>query len=591
MPPTNFFDRSVSADDDDGDIESDQESILEECLGARLPRRRLTWHYRSRNESLIAFSNHRYYDGDLITFPAPVTNDRAVKLRPVNGAWSRGKSRTNQAEAEAIVAEVVARLSDPSFVDDEGKRLTIGVITLNSEQQKLIEDLLDRARRGRQDLEPYFAEDAAEPVVVKNLETVQGDERDVILLGIGYGPETPGAPVMAMNFGPLNRSGGWRRLNVAVTRARREMTVFTSFPSDLIDLNRTSAEAVRDLKHFLEFAERGDRALGEAIAGSVGGFDSPFEQAVARRLRERGWTVVPQIGVSRFRIDLGVVNPDRPGSFLLGVECDGAAYHSAATARDRDKVREAILRQLGWRLERVWSTDWWVDPQGAVDRLDAAIRLALEEWRAEAAAKAVASDQSPRPTDASVGEAHVDPEEDGFDSAGIVELGGSYSRATFEGMSGSLDPVRFQEPSYTFTLSEMIGMVIAHEAPIRDEALIERVARAHGFKRSGRQIRDRVLTLVHSTAHVEIEKDGAAFIWPSSDAAAAWQLARYPATSADTRPIEDISLQELAAALKSCTSDDPDAEAARAFGFRRVTTSARERMKKARLTSGHFLVR
>ena len=231
-------------------------------------------------------------------------------------------------------------------------------------------------------LSAFFDDAAPEPVFVKNLETVQGDERDVILLGIGYGPTEPGAPVMAMNFGPLNRDGGWRRLNVALTRARAEMVLFTSFEASMIDLNRTSARAVRDLKHFIEFAERGSRALVEAVHGSVGGFDSPFEAAVAEALTAKGWEVVTQIGVSRFRIDLGIVHPDRPGDYLVGVECDGAAYHSAATARDRDKVRQAILENLGWKLLRVWSTDWWVDKAGATEKLHAGISRLLEADRA-----------------------------------------------------------------------------------------------------------------------------------------------------------------------------------------------------------------
>ena len=185
-----------------------------------------------------------------------------------------------------------------------------------------------------------------------------------------------------MNFGPLNRDGGERRLNVALTRSKHEMMVFTSFDPSLIDLNRTSARAVRDLKHFLEFAERGPRALAEAVQGSVGGYDSPFEEAVAGRLREKGWQVVPQVGVSRFRIDLGIVDPDSQGDFLVGVECDGATYHRSATARDRDKVRAAVLEGLGWNLLRVWSTDWFVDQEREIERLHAKLESILGKKRA-----------------------------------------------------------------------------------------------------------------------------------------------------------------------------------------------------------------
>ncbi len=378
MPPTSFFTRAASATDGDADVEEDMESILDECLAAGIPMHSLGWHYRSRHESLIAFSNHRYYDSSLVTFPAPVTRASAVEWRRVEGVYARGQGRTNQIEAQAVVDEAVRRLVDPAFI---AAKRTLGIITLNADQQRLVEDLLDRARRRYPEIEPHFSDDRTEPVVVKNLETVQGDERDVILLGIGFGPTEPGSKSMSMSFGALNSQGGWRRLNVAVTRARQEMIVFTSFDPGMIDLNRTSARAVRDLKHFIEFAERGPRALAEAIQGSVGGHESPFEEAVARELSRRGWQVISQIGVSRFRIDLGIVHPDRPGDYLVGVECDGAAYHSAATARDRDKVRAAILKGLGWDLVRVWSTDWWVDKAGAADRLHKALEAALEASR------------------------------------------------------------------------------------------------------------------------------------------------------------------------------------------------------------------
>lgn len=392
MPPTNFFNRGANAGDDD--TAEDMESILDECLGAGVPSHSLSWHYRSRHESLIAFSNHRYYDSNLITFPAAETRASAVEWRKVEGVYAKGKGRYNQAEAEAIVSETVKRLTDPAFV---AAGYSIGIITLNSDQQKLINDLLDAARKQYPQIEPFFQDTQTEPVVVKNLETVQGDERDLIMLGIGYGPTEPGAPVMSMNFGPLNKDGGWRRLNVAITRSRREMLVFTSFEPSMIDLNRTNARAVRDLKHFIEFAQRGPRALAEAVQGSVGGYDSPFEEAVAQGLRRLGWQVVPQIGVSRFRIDLGIVHPDRPGDYLAGVECDGATYHSAATARDRDKVRGAILMGLGWNLVRLWSTEWWVDKEGALQKLHAALNELLESSRKDIAVKPEANEPHAEP--------------------------------------------------------------------------------------------------------------------------------------------------------------------------------------------------
>lgn len=277
-----------------------------------------------------------------------------------------------------MVREVIRRLGDPSLNSD-----SIGVVTLNSEQQRLIDNLLDDERRKNPDLERFFGEDAGEPVFVKNLETVQGDQRDVILLSVAYGPDTPGAKTMSMNFGPLNRKGGKRRLNVAITRATSEMTIFASFDPSMIDLSHTSATAVRDLKHYLEFAQRGPVALGEAVlsVGGVDSFDSDFEEAVAEGLRRKGWEVRTQIGVSKFRIDLGIVHPDRPGNFLAGVECDGATYRSSPSARDRDRVRHAVLESLGWTLVRIWSTDYWIDPARTIENANIRLTALLEEDR------------------------------------------------------------------------------------------------------------------------------------------------------------------------------------------------------------------
>lgn len=377
MPPTNFFARADDDPDGDFDVVEDLESILDEMLASGIPRHDLNFHYRSRREDLIAFSNQHYYDNRLITFPAPDAAKRGVSLVRPEGFYARGGARHNEGEAKAIVAEIVRRLTHK---DDNIRKLSIGVVTFNTEQQTLIEDLLDKARGEDPSMEWAFNNEyGVDPVFVKNLETVQGDERDVILFSVTYGPDRSGHTTM--NFGPLNRQGGERRLNVAMTRARAEMMVFSTLDPNQIDLSRTSARAVADLKHFLEYAERGPGVLGALPTGPLGDFESPFEAAVARELRIKGWEVQPQIGVSKFRIDLGVAHPDEPGRYLAGVECDGAMYHSSAVAKERDKVRQAALERLGWTLFRVWSTSWWVNKPGEINDLHERLNAHLETDR------------------------------------------------------------------------------------------------------------------------------------------------------------------------------------------------------------------
>ncbi len=375
LPPTNFFGRAESDMDDDS-VEADLESILDECLGANLPYLELRWHYRSRHESLIAFSNNRYYKGALVTFPSPFTEDSAVSLHHIeDGVYEKGVC-INKSEARKLVRHIIARLKDPDFI---AAPQTIGVVTFNAQQQKLIEDMLDAERRKDPAIERFFAEDIIEPIFVKNLESVQGDQRDVMYFSVTYGPDLSGS--ISMNLGPMNKAGGERRLNVAITRARHKLLVFSSLRPEQFDLSRTQAEGVRDLKHFMEFADRGPRALAERVLGSVGDFESPFEEAVAEALTNKGWQVHPQVGVSAFRIDLGIVDPDAPGRYLAGVECDGATYHRSATARDRDKLREQVLRGLGWDILRIWSTDWWIDAAGALEKVHSRLERLLEEKR------------------------------------------------------------------------------------------------------------------------------------------------------------------------------------------------------------------
>jgi len=352
LPPTNFFSASDSSGNFDDESLIEMESILDECLSCGMPLSRLVWHYRSRNEGLITFSNFQYYGSDLLTFPSPVEIDNSVEFVDSKGVYEPGKSRTNKIEADKIVEEI-----ERHYLAGEGNKLSIGVITFNSTQQALIEKLLDARRLANRKLDEAIEQADTEELFIKNLENVQGDERDVIFFSITFAKDATGK--LSMNFGPMNKEGGHRRLNVAATRARHKVKIFSSLRPEDIDLSRTNSRGVADLKAYLDFALHGVRVLAEQAVPTGQEPDSPFEMQVIEALRNRGWRVVPQVGVSGYRVDMAVVNPHAQGKFLLGIECDGATYHSAPSARDRDRLRQLILEGLGWNIHRIWSTDWW----------------------------------------------------------------------------------------------------------------------------------------------------------------------------------------------------------------------------------------
>jgi very-short-patch-repair endonuclease len=579
MPPTNFFARSEDDPDGEVEIEGDLESILDEMIGASIPECLLNLHYRSRRESLIAFSNSRYYDNSLITFPAPVHPDLAVRLVRPDGFYARGKARHNEGEAKAIVAEILGRLT---HVDEKVRNQSIGVVTFNTEQQGLIEDLLDKARSANPGIEPAFStEHTLEPVFVKNLETVQGDERDVILFSVTYGPDQ--SSHVTMNFGPLNRDGGERRLNVALTRARSEMLVFSTLRPDRIDLSRTSARAVMDLKHFLEYAERGPSVLGAAVHGSVGDFESPFETAVALALRGKGWTVQPQIGVSAYRIDLGIVHPDAPGRYLVGIECDGAMYHSSAYARERDKIRQVVLENLGWKLLRVWSTDWWTHRVKALEDLHQALNSILEAERQVCVGESV-NDFVPVET-ATIDRLQAPPPERqqpfGFTTVETLPEKGdtNYEVASLDMERFSPEPDLFYAAEYAPRLAEMIDFVIEHEGPIHEEVLVRRIARFHGFKRSGPQIHDIVLALAKRRKCHSRETAGL-FFWLRERFEQRLAPARWKGRDDEMRKVEYICIEEIRAISKQLDINDP-VELARTLGIARLSQLARERLVEA----------
>lgn len=594
LPPTAFFDRAESSADDE-DVEGDLESILDECMGANLPTMNLAWHYRSRNESLIAFSNHRYYGGALVTFPSPVTEDRAVSFHHVEGVYEKGGARINKAEAKALVADIVAKLKSPAFKDS---KLTIGVVTFNTEQMHLIEDLLDEERRKDPALEPYFSEMELEPLFVKNLESVQGDERDIIYFSITYGPDLSGT--VSMNFGPLNKDGGERRLNVAITRARQELRVFSSLKAEQFDLSRTQAAGVGDLKHFLEFAERGPRALAEATKGSLGGFESPFEEAVASALASKGWRLQTQIGASSFRVDLGVVHPDAPGTYLCGVECDGATYHRSATARDRDMLREQVLRGLGWEIVRIWSADWWVDREGTLEKVHVELERLLEASRqrrkkarereaAQAAAQeAIARAQADTAATVETTAMAAMPADE-LRAARVEVVSESVQAAArqfeleLQSLAGTANADAFFDSAYQDQLRGMIERLVGGGGPIRDTVLARRIARAHGWQRTGARIQERVSSIARACLRFT-EEDVGVFFWPHDRDPSA------PVPFSDDleagRNVDEICMAELVSLAGAVVADGKSGDGAvvgmaKRLGMHHVRTTSRGRLEKA----------
>jgi len=378
LPPTNFF-RTIETDeyDDNEDGENyaedrvSYESILNACDSSGLPSKMLNWHYRSKDESLITFSNYHFYDNRLFTFPGPNTSSSSTSglqfIHVKDGVYKRGAgARFNINEARKVAELVREHLSNTP-------NLSLGIVTFSLSQRKAVEAEIDRLRAEDPQLNSLFLENNEEPIFVKNLENVQGDERDVIILSVGYGKDEAGK--MALNFGPINRDGGARRLNVAITRARYSLKLVASILPEDIDITRINSTGPKLLRNFMEAARDGvEAAYKDETIFSNAELESSFEVSVYNDLSKMDIKLIPQVGVSNYRIDLAVMDPDQPGRFLLGIECDGAMYHSAATARDRDRLRQQVLEGLGWKIHRIWSRDWIQNRKSEIEKVLVAIR-------------------------------------------------------------------------------------------------------------------------------------------------------------------------------------------------------------------------
>lgn len=543
LPPTRFF-SAFTTDDEGEDADEagtgarDIESILGLCKARGVPERMLRWHYRSRHQSLIAVSNKEFYANSLFIVPSPWLEGGHLGLHfrfVPNGVFDRGATATNRVEARAVAQAIMQHaLTSPER--------SLGVGTFSIRQKHAILDELELLRRSNPEAEPFFADHPAEPFFVKNLENIQGDERDVIFISVGYAKNADG--YMAMNFGPLSSDGGERRLNVLITRAKLQCEVFSSITADDIDLERGRGRGVAALKGFLSFAEKGILDVAQPTQYAA---DSPFEEEVARALTASGYQVRRQIGIAGFFIDLAVLDSRKPGRYLLGIECDGAPYHSTRSARDRDRLRQAVLESHGWRIYRIWSLDWFQRPaeqlRRAIDAIEAAITTNGEP-------------PAPVPVE-------IKPVELQRDDATIQAAENTLSVPYVE---AQMDTVDLDRPQAA------IEKVIEVEGPIHEEEIIVRIRQLSGLARAGSRVQTSVRTaLANAVSQNKIVRDGEFYALPSQPVIV---RDRSSVTSSSLRKPAMLPPKEVQAAIlaiidssKGASTPDLATHVPRLFGF------------------------
>ena len=569
LPPTNFF--AASLNDDDYDIDADKEddysgayeSILDEAV-AVLPERGLRWHYRSKHEHLIAFSNIKIYNSSLITFPSSVETapDFGVEyIYVADGVYDRSGKRNNPIEANKVadlVFEHIRKHPDRS----------LGVVTFSEAQQNAVDAAIRQKRIRDNSYEFFFAEDKDEPFFIKNLENVQGDERDTIIFSIGYARDNKG--IMYMNFGPLSRDGGYRRLNVAITRAKYNIKLVGSIVPTDIDTDKTSSEGVKMLRSYIEFAKQGISAVENELSYDNSlNFDSPFEEAVYDFLISKGYNVITQVGCSGFRIDMSVKDPVLSGKFVLGIECDGATYHSSRTARERDRLRQDMLENMGWQIYRVWSTDWIKDPKSEKEKLVDAVEESLKRSQSKCDTQ---TEHSQYINDIVIEEEIEQPENsNGF---GFMEY-----------------ELCIPEKYIHMMPLDALKAIIAIEQPIHFEELCRRMAPLYGRQKATSVVRNEIWLLLASIrGAVKVEDDFIRFKDFEN------LTVRIPQKDSEyLRPINYISDEELLLAMTiivkksfGITPDDLFIVTAREFGYKRTgenITSTLRRVYQTALAS------
>ena len=574
LPPTKFFSKMTGSqageDDDDGTPVADIESILGLFVARGLPQRMLRWHYRSRHQSLIAISNSQFYENKLFIVPSPYTQEAGMGLRfhhVPEGIFDSGGTGTNAIEAR-VVAEAIIRHAKTSAEQ------SLGVATFSVSQRRAIQDELELLRRLNPDTEDFFHAHPSEPFFVKNLENVQGDERDVIIISVGYARNSQG--YIAMRFGPLGADGGERRLNVLISRAKRRCEVFASMTDEDIDLNRAKGKGVFAFKLFLHYARTGRLSVAQS---SGRGMDSVFEEQVVNALQAKGYQVHPQVGIAGFFIDLAIADSQRPGRYLIGIECDGASYHSGRSARDRDRLRQAVLEDHGWIIHRIWSTDWFQRPIEQLERTVAAIEAAKVEL--DARLENGLFKQRAVPVEI-VTVDRGDITEIGLSDA---EDGGPSDRLYVEAAPVRSGPYELHETPVG-VMADLVEQVVRVEAPVHIDEVITRIRTAWGLLRAGARIEAAVEQGAGlALSRGRITRDGAFLSSPGHDP---FPRDRGATLSAGLRKLEMIPPREIAAGVVhivttnfGATEDEIIIAVSRMLGFKATSPQLRKLISRA----------
>lgn len=556
LPPTNFFESLTKETEEEENETADLESILGMCDSKGCLPKMLRWHYRSLHESLIAFSNNQFYENKLVIFPSPGSKYRMgiVFHHLKDTYYDRGKTRTNPKEAEIVAMAVIEHAR-------KNPKLSLGVAAFSTAQRQCIQDILEIKRRTNPDVESFFKSNSAEPFFVKNLENVQGDERDVIYISIGYGRSEDG--YMAMSFGPLNNEGGEKRLNVLITRAKLRCEIFTNITSNDIDLNRTQKYGIRVLKEYLYFAEHGKLNLTEETGLPE---DSYFEKSVADKLTHLGYIVRKQVGSQSFYIDLAIVDPENPGRYILGIECDGAMYHTARSARDRDRLRQQVLENIGWNIHRIWSTDWFRHPEEELKRVVQAIEKAKE---------IIAVDDSELEKERESYEAQA-----AFFRENIQEPKDDVLMYECATVSNEIGQYELHLHSIG-RLAKWMEDVIKVESPVHFDEVARRMVEAAGVSKVGSRIRDCLTQAMRHLINTNRIKVKGEFLWTKEMDKPSIRNRVNLANSA--RKIKFIAPEEISSAIEKVVQDsiaiqEDDAAilVGKMFGFNRITEDMKE---------------